>query len=514
MQQRILRRTSFGGSTSSLRRSSISSKDIQAIQMALMKQHLSTEVILCLLIALPIFSFFYLFVIYQNQGSLASAMSALLTRPFVLALLPPLFDIVAWKFTIVFFSLQLIFHWVLPHDTVYLLRSSGDVRKSVNGFSSCLLLCLLYVMGSGLGMYRHDLVFIHFSSIIMCLAIVCVATFIFMMITYRCGDYYNVTTISEFCFGVELNPSVLDIDIKHFVRSRVTLVLWPLFIISALYYQRNMYGKMTRGLIGCSFVQMVYIIKYHWTEYLALNSLDYKCANCGFYKLWSDMVLFPVLYCSPIAVIAQTQKSISLITCCVLTVAAIFLICLTTVIDKQKYEFRRSKGVIKIHGVDPFFITAKYKNDHGDTSANLLLVGVDGGDPSAASESTRRDRAARAGVPSKATNYGAFLTEVDTGQSADTRTTSVKQPRSQSSPRFRAQQRWPRIYLPFSSQVFYSFGFGMMRCDVWLSTANAGYNTAIKCLSEYYLEYINPDKNRKPLYAILFQYYCISVLVV
>ncbi|EPB70819.1 ergosterol biosynthesis ERG4/ERG24 family protein [Ancylostoma ceylanicum] len=344
MQQRILRRTSFGGSTSSLRRSSISSKDIQAIQMALMKQHLSTE-----------------------------AMSALLTRPFVLALLPPLFDIVAWKFTIVFFSLQLIFHWVLPHDTVYLLRSSGDVRKSVNGFSSCLLLCLLYVMGSGLGMYRHDLVFIHFSSIIMCLAIVCVATFIFMMITYRCGDYYNVTTISEFCFGVELNPSVLDIDIKHFVRSRVTLVLWPLFIISALYYQRNMYGKMTRGLIGCSFVQMVYIIKYHWTEYLALNSLDYKCANCGFYKLWSDMVLFPVLYCSPIAVIAQTQKSISLITCCVLTVAAIFLICLTTVIDKQKYEFRRSKGVIKIHGVDPFFITAKYKNDHGDTSANLLL---------------------------------------------------------------------------------------------------------------------------------------------
>ncbi|ETN70903.1 hypothetical protein NECAME_04754 [Necator americanus] len=241
---------------------------------------------------------------------------------------------------------------------------SGDIRTSVNGFSSCLLLCLLYVMGSGLGIYRHDLVFIHFSSIIMCLATVCITIFLFMLITYRCGDYYNVTTISEFCFGVELHPSVLDIDIKHFVRSRVTLVLWPLFIISAVYYQRNMYGKVSKGLIGCSIVQMVYIVKYHWTEYLALNSLDYKCANCGFYKLWSDMVgsvLFPVLYCSPIAVLAQTQKSISFVPCCILTVAAVFLTCLTTLIDKQKYEFRKSKGVIKIHGVDPFFITAKQR---------------------------------------------------------------------------------------------------------------------------------------------------------
>lgn len=45
-------------------------------------------------------------------------------------------------------------------------------------------------------------------------------------------------------------------------------------------------------LIASSLVQLIYIVKYHWTEYLALNSLDYKWANCGFYKLWSDMVRF------------------------------------------------------------------------------------------------------------------------------------------------------------------------------------------------------------------------------
>ncbi|VDN20670.1 unnamed protein product, partial [Cylicostephanus goldi] len=84
-------------------------------------------------------------------------------------------------------------------------------------------------------------------------------------------------------------------------------------------------------------------------------------------------VLFPILYCSPIAIIAQTQRSISIITSGFLSIAAVTLIVMTTIIDHQKYEFRRSKGVIKINGVDPFFITAKYKNDNGDTAANLLL---------------------------------------------------------------------------------------------------------------------------------------------
>ncbi|KAK5965678.1 DeHydroCholesterol Reductase [Trichostrongylus colubriformis] len=373
MQQRILRRTSFGGSSSSLRRSSISSKDLQAIQAAIAKQHHPTPLILCLLIGLPVYSFFHLYLIYHHHGYLGAALSSLVKPPILAGLVPLLFDVAAWKFTVVFLSLQLIFHWILPHDNVYLLSSTGDRKKPVNGFSSCLLLCLLYVMGSGLGMYRNDVLYIHFESVIICMAIICVAVWLAMLINYRFGDYYNVTTVPEFCFGVELYPTVLDIDIKHFVRSRITLVLWPLFIISAVFHQRNVYGKVSQSLITSSMVQMAYIIRNQWTENLALNSVDYRRSNCGFYKLWSDMVMFPVLYCSSIAIIAHTQKSISSLSCCVLMITAFVSIYMTTVIDKQKYDFRRSKGLIKIRGVDPYFITAKYKTDTGDTSANLLL---------------------------------------------------------------------------------------------------------------------------------------------
>ncbi|KAK6015896.1 hypothetical protein OSTOST_18629 [Ostertagia ostertagi] len=200
------------------------------------------------------------------------ALSSLAKPPVFAGVEPLLFDVVAWKFTVVFLSLQLILHWILPHDNVYLLSSTGDRKKPVNGFSSCLLLCLLYVMGSGLGIYRNDLLFIHFESVIVCMAVVCVTLWLIMLINYRLGEYYNV----------------LDIDLKHFVRSRITLVM------------------------------------------------------------------FPVLYCSSVSIIAHTQKSISLLSCCVLTVAAFVSIYMTTVIDKQKYDFRRSKGFIKNTGVDRY----------------------------------------------------------------------------------------------------------------------------------------------------------------
>jgi hypothetical protein len=39
----------------------------------------------------------------------------------------------------------------------------------------------------------------------------------------------------------------------------------------------------------------------------------------------------------------------------------------------QRVEFRRANGNIKIWNRDPYFITAKYRNDHGETMANLLL---------------------------------------------------------------------------------------------------------------------------------------------
>lgn len=47
---------------------------------------------------------------------------------------------------------------------------------------------------------------------------------------------------------------------------------------------------------------------------------------------------------------------------------------LNTRIDLQKYEFRRADGQYKICDVkDPFYITAKYRKDNGESGTQLLL---------------------------------------------------------------------------------------------------------------------------------------------
>lgn len=199
---------------------------------------------------------------------------------------------------------------------------------------------------------------------------------------------FPVTTVSELWFGIELHPKVLDIDLKTFIRTRFTFVIWPLYIISALYFHKLTYGKISSepllslnhsyhsfsdSLFCLSIVQFVYIFQFHWNEDLYLNSLDSKRCDCGFYRLWADFVLGPVIYTAPITVLAASNHSVGLISNCIFTVIALVSTIFTARCDRQKYEFRKSKGDLKMGGVDAFFISAKYRTDSGDPNVNLLL---------------------------------------------------------------------------------------------------------------------------------------------
>uniref|UniRef100_A0A1I7V322 7-dehydrocholesterol reductase n=1 Tax=Caenorhabditis tropicalis TaxID=1561998 RepID=A0A1I7V322_9PELO len=371
-----LRRSSLTGSTSSLtRRSSISQKDIQVLQETLQKQQkVSAQLVLALLIFVPPASFFIFYSISMHTGLISPTITAIFFRfPFVFQCIPPVWDTVAWKFSIVHCAIQLIFYWVLPHDQALVMSPEGDQIREINSFFSCVLTCLLYVLGASAGIYRGDLVYIHFNSIILIFAIFAIVIWVALIVSYHFGTGNSVTTISEFWFGIENHPNVLDIDLKSFIRTRFTFVIWPLFVISALYYHNTTYGKASTSLICASTVQLMYIFLFHWNEDLYLNSLDSKRCDCGFYRLWADFVLGPIIYTSPINVLAATNRSVGMISnglFCILAVASMIF---TAKCDRQKYEFRKSKGSLKTGDVDAFFISAKYKTDAGETNANLLL---------------------------------------------------------------------------------------------------------------------------------------------
>lgn len=95
--------------------------------------------------------------------------------------------------------------------------------------------------------------------------------------------------------------------------------------------------------------------------------------NLGFYRIWGVLVFLPALYVTPVTLIAQQKQTIMLPLMVFFFILSLTSIFINADIDRQRFQFRQSNGMIKIWGKDPFFINAKYRRENGETSINLLL---------------------------------------------------------------------------------------------------------------------------------------------
>lgn len=71
------------------------------------------------------------------------------------------------------------------------MNSLGEQKRLVNSFSSLVLLLLLFLLGVGLRLYPPDVVIVHFNSIIVVLAILCLIIFLILYVCYYFGENYN-----------------------------------------------------------------------------------------------------------------------------------------------------------------------------------------------------------------------------------------------------------------------------------------------------------------------------------
>ncbi|GMR58555.1 hypothetical protein PMAYCL1PPCAC_28750 [Pristionchus mayeri] len=371
-----LRRSSYSSSTGSLRRSSVSSRDIHAIQAVLLRQRpISHHTVIVLMGVLPWLSYFLLYSIHTCQGAFWETVSSLVIRwPFCLRLLPPLFDVMAWKILLIFLSLQLLLYEVLPRDRVAIISGGGDVSwKETNGLSSLVVLTLAYSLGATLKLYRPDLVFLHFPGIIGCLSILALAGTFLLYANYRLGEAHNVENVYDFFFGVEKEPKLLEIDIKHFIRSRITMGLYSLFLVSSLYYSHMNSKSLHPTVLLMGFAHLFYLLCWQWFEDVHLNGIDEKVTNLGFGRMWLDLVLYPVIYTCPVAIVVMEKKHIASFLSSFLSLAAILSTLFMYMAARQRLHFRQHRGNVKVRGHDPYFILAKYRSEGGDTAANLLL---------------------------------------------------------------------------------------------------------------------------------------------
>ncbi|VDM39243.1 unnamed protein product, partial [Toxocara canis] len=339
------------------------------------KRQISSQLILCILLFAPIFIFCYNCALLEYEGSLLKLLSDLFSghRAFS-RILPMPVNATAWKVIAFVVLLQFIFSLVLPYDYVIILNTSGEREwRRINGFWSCLLILLLYVMGSGLGFYKGSIIYTHWTDILAVLNVLAIALVVMLYAKYQLTEGTKFDPVYDMYFGCELAPTLFDIDIKHFVTYRIAFTLYPLYIISSLYQSYFVHGRISDGLVVCAVLQLTYIAKTQWLEHLHFSRLDAQLDKAGFYRIWGVLVFLPILYLTPVTVMTIDGTSLPSMVCLLLSAVGLMSIYVTADIDRQRFNFRNANGHAKIWGKDPYFITAKFKRDNGEVATNLIL---------------------------------------------------------------------------------------------------------------------------------------------
>ncbi|MFH4977139.1 hypothetical protein AB6A40_003848 [Gnathostoma spinigerum] len=140
-----------------------------------------------------------------------------------------------------------------------------------------------------------------------------------------------------------------------------------------MYYNYMAFGRLNEDLVACAVLQLVYVAKWQWFEHFYFNNLDAQIHRAGFYRIWGVLVFLPILYFTPLTLLAKSTVTHSISVRIFLFIVGLTSIYFTMDIDRQRYEFRHANGNMKIWGRDPFFISAKYRRENGDTAVNFLL---------------------------------------------------------------------------------------------------------------------------------------------
>uniref|UniRef100_A0AC34PYB7 7-dehydrocholesterol reductase n=1 Tax=Panagrolaimus sp. JU765 TaxID=591449 RepID=A0AC34PYB7_9BILA len=363
------RRSSSYSTLSLGRRSSINSKDVEKIQQLLAKRSkIPPQIAFSAVILSPIAIFILASISRLHFGSFF----AFVDSDYQLEI-PNLLNSSSWTIFSIVFLIQIIFICILPSDDYKIRTENGEKQIiNANSFVSCLLICLFYILGSQLGLFKGTIFFENFIEICSIFSIF-IVFLIFYIQLFIFEDDSSEQFILDFFFGKILQPKVFEVDIKNLVTNRLMLTFWALYSISAVYHNKNLFGKLNDSLLTLVALNLIYVARRQWTEYLPYVNLDGQNDRAGFYRLWGVGVGLLLIHTTPISVLASAKSGFNHQICIGIAAVNLVLQYLNTSIDLQKYNFRAAKGKLKINDKDPFFIAAKFKTESNDSGVSLLL---------------------------------------------------------------------------------------------------------------------------------------------
>lgn len=101
--------------------------------------------------------------------------------------------------------------------------------------------------------------------------------------------------ISDLWFGIELNPTLLGVDLKMFAYQP-SLIGLGLLNASFAYLQYEKYGEITLQMLMFQGFWWLYLATHYYYEEFMLSTWDIIAEKFGFMLVWGDFVLVPFFY--------------------------------------------------------------------------------------------------------------------------------------------------------------------------------------------------------------------------
>ncbi|NJK33265.1 MAG: hypothetical protein HC927_13185 [Deltaproteobacteria bacterium] len=109
------------------------------------------------------------------------------------------------------------------------------------------------------------------------------------------GENLRRGLLARLWYGIELNPSLLGVDLKVFAYQPSLIGLGVLNVAFA-WAQYEQLGHLTPQMLAYQCFWWAYLFTHYWYEDNVLSMWDVIAEKFGFMLLWGDLVLVPFFY--------------------------------------------------------------------------------------------------------------------------------------------------------------------------------------------------------------------------
>ena len=121
-------------------------------------------------------------------------------------------------------------------------------------------------------------------------------------------------------------------------------------------------------------VQVVYVLKFFWWEMGYMGTMDIQHDRAGFYICWGCLVWVPSLYTCHTLYLVHNPYNLGMVWTATLLLVGLGGVYINYEADRQKQEFRQSKGNCRIWGKKAKGLKAEYVTVDGKKQTSLLLL--------------------------------------------------------------------------------------------------------------------------------------------